>query len=539
MIYRYYFSEESGYCFDFESRKLRASNRPIDLALLYTSRQIAAETQGLAFEVNTITFSTACPKSRPERLRAGRYDRIMHELRLAKIRAVASTGHRDLRHFRTPETIVQLSQQWECYAADFKWLDVRVDEERVWGTAFEKIPGQLPTESSWGEACSKHLGFVDHALKLFSDHPNFVGDLAKCDATKQQAFVRSRWLFSSPDPWSIPTEDELSELEHLLAPRWVKPYAIFHRRNSDEVDEFWKMILWRYSACAIAIAFLQSLSATMRLNMRKIVLDEDLGSVCRPECHALGLISFCSENPALYIERRVNLWRNAFPANSGISVYDIFTPPSPEDQVYFYDSPDYITTYRISNSLRDWLTEALALSAAGMPAQSFTLVFDGNPAPAQSSALFEIVKWDATWQTAYDQWERSRPRPLTYQYWRRMKDWDCRPKVHKFDAFPQTILDITTGKSFISCNFPMGEPWELEEAASRILESHITHSKASEWTDSQSQSYARFSGLLDVPASRNFKEISTVPPLPPFREIRLSEICQEEPGTQEEEDSMP
>ena len=221
MIYRYYLLEESGYCFDFESRKIRASNQPIDLALLYTSRQIAAEMQGLAFEVNTITFSTACPKSRSERLRAGRYDRIMHELRLAKIRTVASTGHQDLRHFRTPEIIAQLSQKWECYAADFKWLDARVDEERLWGTAFEDFRGQLPTESSWGEACSKHLDFVNHALKLFSGHPGFIEDLATCDATKQQAFVRSRWLSSSPNPWALPTEGELSELEDLLAPRWV------------------------------------------------------------------------------------------------------------------------------------------------------------------------------------------------------------------------------------------------------------------------------------------------------------------------------
>ena len=295
------------------------------------------------------------------------------------------------------------------------------------------------------------------------------------------------------------------------------------------------MILWRYSACSNAITFLQSLSATMRLHVQNIVLDEDWDSVCRPECHASSLISFCLENPALRIERRVNLWRSAFPAKSRISVHDILIHPSPPYQVYFYDSPESIRTYRISNSFRDWLTEALALTAAGMPAQSFTLVFDGEPALAQSSALFEIVKWDATWQTAYDQWERSIPRPQTFQYWRRIKEWDCRPKVHKFDAFPQTIMDITTGNSFIKCNFFVGEPWEIEKTASRILESHATCFKASEWKDRQSRSYARFLDVLDVPASRSFKEISTVAPLPPFREIKLSEIYQEDSQSQEED----
>ena len=460
IIYRYYLAEEDGYHFDFESRTLRARNQPIDLALLYASRQTATEMQGLAFEFNTITFSTACPRGRSERLKAGRYDRIMHELELAKLRAVSSTGHPDLRHFRTPEIMAELSRKWKCYTADFELLDARIDEEDHWGTAFAQYPGSLPTESSCGEASSEHLEFINHALKLFSNQPAFVEALAACDTTLQPSFARSQWLSSSPSQWALPTEDQIFELEKLLAPRQVKSCKgmSISRRWSDEVDNFWKTIRGRYSACAIAVTFLQSLSPTMRLHMRKIVLNEDRDSICRPECHAYGLLGFCLENSALHIERRVNLWRNMFPAKSDLSVYDILNPLDPEDPMWSYN-PSVIHTDLISNSIGDWLTEALALSAAGMPAQSFTLVFDGNPALEQSSALFEIVKWDASWQVAYDEWQRSRPDPQTFEDWESIRAWDYPHKCHRFDAFLRlswTLSQATPLSSAISLSMSRG-----------------------------------------------------------------------------------
>ena len=283
--------------------------------------------------------------------------------------------------------------------------------------------------------------------------------------------------------------------------------------------------MWHYSACAIAITFLKSLSAQMRSHLRKIVLCEDYGSVCRPECHALGLIGFRTENPALQVERRVNLWRNILPATSEISVYDIVhewnlpfqAPPS----------PDAVLAFKISTSLREWLTEALALSAAGMPAQSFTLVIDGQPAPIQSSAVFEIVKWDAAWQLAFDQWEQSRPPIQNYADWRKTGE----KYPHKFDAFPQTIMDIMEGSSFIRCTFPLGEPCDLKGDAQRLLDTHSSLPDCGQWVMSQARSYARFTDLPGMHTDPDFSRFSLLPPLPSFREIRLEEVIREEPST--------
>lgn len=60
MIYEQYFAVENGYLYDAELGKLtQADNSPILLCLSYTCRQVACEVRGLAFRINTITFSTS------------------------------------------------------------------------------------------------------------------------------------------------------------------------------------------------------------------------------------------------------------------------------------------------------------------------------------------------------------------------------------------------------------------------------------------------------------------------------------------------
>jgi len=84
-IYReYIFSgAEEGYIYDFPAGKLRtATGRPIDLNLMYTCRRIAAEMQGLALGLQTITFSTLY--SEDVRVRAGFWETIIEEGRYNK-----------------------------------------------------------------------------------------------------------------------------------------------------------------------------------------------------------------------------------------------------------------------------------------------------------------------------------------------------------------------------------------------------------------------------------------------------------------------
>ncbi|KAH8880488.1 hypothetical protein GQ53DRAFT_848862 [Thozetella sp. PMI_491] len=62
-IYSAYLTLERGYFFDFHTNKLAtADHQSIELALLSTGKLVAQETKGLAFRLNTVTFSTIYSK---------------------------------------------------------------------------------------------------------------------------------------------------------------------------------------------------------------------------------------------------------------------------------------------------------------------------------------------------------------------------------------------------------------------------------------------------------------------------------------------
>lgn len=122
-----------------------------------------------------------------------------------------------------------------------------------------------------------------------------------------------------------------------------------------------------------------------------------------------------------------------------------------------------------------WITEAVALAAKGMPIDSFSLVFDGDPAPDQVWKLFDLLKVDAAWQTAQAQWRasqtaqaqwraslaqalgpRSQSLNLNSTLKRRWRDYETS------EVFPQAINDIVNGKtSLVRCNFPTGDLYDL------------------------------------------------------------------------------
>jgi hypothetical protein len=121
-----------------------------------------------------------------------------------------------------------------------------------------------------------------------------------------------------------------------------------------------------------------------------------------------------------------------------------------------HNGDDKLWSSCISRCFAIWITEALALSTAGMPANSFSLVFDGDPVPDRSSEEFDIVKGDAAWQVAQDQW---------YNQQSVYPDWSDRRSgegVYFFEDFPQAITNIVEGKSCISCIFPIGGVYDVK-----------------------------------------------------------------------------
>ena len=122
---------------------------------------------------------------------------------------------------------------------------------------------------------------------------------------------------------------------------------------------------------------------------------------------------------------------------------------------------DRHSTVQVGGNCCGWLTEAYALSAHGMPVNSFSLVIDGEPAIDQSSSVFELIKEDAAWHVAQDRWfmENSVPLGLVVNLY-----GGC----YFSSIFPQIIDDIIEGRSIVRCNFPTGHSYDPE----RILEEH-------------------------------------------------------------------
>jgi hypothetical protein len=67
LIYKEYFTNDGGYTFDYDTGTLRrTSGTAIDLQLRQTCWLVANETRGLAFELNTVHFSTVYQKDHRE-----------------------------------------------------------------------------------------------------------------------------------------------------------------------------------------------------------------------------------------------------------------------------------------------------------------------------------------------------------------------------------------------------------------------------------------------------------------------------------------
>ena len=248
--------------------------------------------------------------------------------------------------------------------------------------------------------------------------------------------------------------------------------------------------------------------------MQKILLIEDRESIAFPECHAMGLIEFCQKNKRLHIERRVNIWRNILPAGSDnalspIRLYHIIhwdSVPLPEarhniDDVRF--APGQLHSTEISHAFGVWIEEGLAIFNAGMPSGSFSLVFDGDCDPVQSSEVFDLVIRDAAWQEAMDEW--CKQRSIIPSFLKRRDTYTC-----VTEGFPRAIKGIVEKSSFTSCNFPVGSLCDVKQ---------ILDGDQSRTLDEWDQAW------LD---EHELKTFQTAPPLPSWIELRLDKVIQED-----------
>ncbi|KAF4778927.1 hypothetical protein HER10_EVM0012476 [Colletotrichum scovillei] len=241
-----------------------------------------------------------------------------------------------------------------------------------------------------------------------------------------------------------------NELNQLLESVGESPYHVSGLERGEDLS------IYRFSAASAAIYFLASVPAAVRAQVRRIVIEEDREAMAAPECHGRGLIPFCQENPLLCVERRVNLWRNLLQPDS----------MAPHDRI----NPMVRGRHPARVNVGD---EARALVPAGMPAGSFSLLLDGEPAPQLASEIFQaVVQRDFAWQLAWIEAQNRRlfsVRSIHQRRGERSTAQGC--DGYFYEDFPRAMADIAMGdegSSVVRCNFDVGQVWDVE----RVIRYH-------------------------------------------------------------------
>ncbi|KAI4934556.1 hypothetical protein J4E85_002414 [Alternaria conjuncta] len=254
----------------------------------------------------------------------------------------------------------------------------------------------------------------------FSDTSSDANDEELPCYSKETQMAVLQW---NPKTWSIPDRTELKRVLKFLPPWPTAP-------PKPPVDDAWTPYMY-FSAAAVAARFLEGLSPNISRNLRKIVLQEDRVSVSRPKTHAQAFIPMCIENPALRVERRVDVWYAEFAHQSE----------------YFHDD-----TSGIILSIAMWINEVKTLYQLGMPVGCFSLVLHG-PSKRASQQLCDAVVRAAIWQDGAFEIARRE---------QRLYDWQNDDGIA--EDFVDLIKEMLRGE--ISARFDgadMGEIWDIEK----------------------------------------------------------------------------
>ncbi|KAH6973007.1 hypothetical protein BKA56DRAFT_593146 [Ilyonectria sp. MPI-CAGE-AT-0026] len=416
-IYQEYFTVQGGYVFNFDSQKLVAANgRPIDLALMYTCRLIAEDTKHIPITLNTITFSTANSENWVEE--AAFFHNALNQLcDSEKLRLEQA------RRLLAPDIVSQITQKFPDFAPCMRQI------------LSPGLPHDLIT-SRYDKSPTYHRRAFLYSLQLL-DRQNwgydYIEELGSLAVSPRSTIFQCIDGLSLPRvPWAFVDDDRLTRLCHRFAHRVLQP-----------IDG----LQYRYSAAAVAIRFLDSIPASIRLKIRNIVLHEDRRAIAFPESHARGLIPFCQENPLLRIERRVDLWRTIFQAE-GMNTLERYRGRVSEMDAKF-------STYGLCGSLADWLIEAAELPQDGMPPNSFSLVLDGDPATDLCAEIFQTlipphVAFDRVFETLRSQGIH----PITFE----SNDLPVREST-----FSKELRHLVNQTSNVRCNFDPVQVCDFEK----------------------------------------------------------------------------
>jgi hypothetical protein len=222
-------------------------------------------------------------------------------------------------------------------------------------------------------------GLFSHALKLLAQHnpSEFSHQLYSVfpewdGRHSPQEFFNMRF-----DHWAIPSRSQVQHATEMLGldAMWDVPDVWYGPPDDDGTSGIRCRQKIRFSAAANAIRFLETrILPKHRLNIRTLILHEDLPSVNVPSAHAQGLAPFFLENPLLRVERRVDMMRCMYGAfDNAEDVAGHFLDPNA------WSSTSGLTGADLGTHILQWLTDALAVTRVGIPVESFTLILEAGP----------------------------------------------------------------------------------------------------------------------------------------------------------------
>ncbi|RMJ16029.1 hypothetical protein BHE90_014521 [Fusarium euwallaceae] len=457
-IYKHYFTLDDGYVFQPGPGKLAtADGRPLDLGLMYTCSLIANEAKDLPLRFNTVSFSTVY---HPDwRSWAGRFHyQLSLQLSLQSDLLVRMAHHltpdmRSLITLKFPGFMSMLTRDEEPVPRTTRHKEQSYFQLDTYRCLHSSSTGQSRWEWYHENTCLVSQT-VTYALRLLAQsHGPELTQLINKELPRREATQDIfEFLDKCYDPWAIPSQSELATMGFELSDdcvwdrinRWRKGEYHDKRRYREK---------FRFSAAAVAIRFLDSLSIHKRLQLRNMVLHEDHFAVAQQERHARGLIPFCKENPRLRIERRVDVLNTIFQKSELLCATSVPVSSRDEPNIRYELRSDHIP-----RDVADWLLEALATVDAGMPADAFTLVLDGEPAADLCSDVFHgAVHRRLAWQTALEK---------CYSQGILAPPSRDNPE-HTFCDVSQDLwqaLDhLTNQTSVLRCNFNPGQPWDVDK----------------------------------------------------------------------------
>jgi len=357
-IYDYYAYDEEGLTYDYPSKTLKyASGAELNLPL--TCKMVANEMKGTHLRVNTITFIPCCLERDEDAFRglrslSARFEYLLHCAKLTKL--------------------IMLHHAAECVTDDMidQVIEACPGMSGVFRAVIHSLRGNprmwdmdrainLPRDEFTASFCEA----VQLCLDLISSDPRFEDLVSQAFEPSDRHpdhyphFMKDshqQILDWQPDPWLIPTVEQLSRIEQLLIPQ-----------SQGQEDWAWQHshIKLYSSGTAICAATLRRLPSNVRKHVRSIFLRESCGAVSNPDAHAEGLIPFCKENLRLRI-----LYMAGFATNLAPSFWEDFRPAE-----YTYVNA-LAAKYFYCRILVDWLTRTADLHRRGMPNESFTATLD-------------------------------------------------------------------------------------------------------------------------------------------------------------------